>query len=125
MGGDNNNSVAATAVTSLPGWCADPALTQILSGSGPYPMVVMPAGGGYWIDGDSKSDNVPRLEPTTPRCPRVGGVGDSPEHYVTLQVAPASKYQLEVDETSKSYRKHFLGRVRICDASYLNSIFTV
>ena len=98
---NNNMALPTTAVTSLPGWCADPALTQILGGSGPYPMVVLPQTGGYWIDGESKSANLPRLEATTTRrCP---STSPSPPD--------CCRYQLEGDETAKCYRKHFLGRV--------------
>ena len=112
---DNNNTLttlptSTTPATSLPGYraSADPALTRILRGSGPYPMVLMPTAGGYWIDGDVKSDNLPPLEPsaTAAQCSHAAA-GDAD----VTSASSRCRYQLEMDETSKCYRKHFLGRV--------------
>ena len=66
-------------------------LPQILTKPGPYPMVVQPEEGGYWVDG-------------------ADGDGES-----ALPVAPSEnssgKYKLEMDETAKCYRRYFLGKV--------------
>ena len=46
----NLDPPSSTPVTSLPGWSADPALTEELERDGPHPLIVSPHAGGYWID---------------------------------------------------------------------------
>ncbi|XP_035697160.1 rap1 GTPase-activating protein 1-like isoform X2 [Branchiostoma floridae] len=66
-------------------------LQQVIKGEGPYPMIVAPANGRYWVDGndpDTLTDSQGR--PILPSCP--------------------AKYKLEADDTAKCYRRHFLGK---------------
>ncbi|KAI8500500.1 Rap1 GTPase-activating protein 1 [Branchiostoma belcheri] len=66
-------------------------LQQVIKGEGPYPMIVAPANGRYWVDGndpDTLTDSQGR--PILPSCP--------------------AKYKLESDDTAKCYRRHFLGK---------------
>lgn len=63
-------------------------LEETLRGSAPYPMIVLPPGGGYWVDGHE--------HPPT----------------ATPQAAPAHSWRakFETDDTAKCYRRFFLGR---------------
>lgn len=67
-------------------------LKEMLSKPGPYPVVVLPPSGGYWLDGFTveKED-----------------VDTSPPASLT---SSSTKYKLEVDETAKCYRRHFSGK---------------
>ncbi|VBB34318.1 unnamed protein product [Acanthocheilonema viteae] len=67
---------------------------DILKHSGPYPQIVLPADGGYWLDGVSNctiniDDEVVGCCPATSSCARS---------------------KLETDDTSHCYRRHFVGR---------------
>ncbi|EJD74531.1 Rapgap1 [Loa loa] len=69
-------------------------IKEILKHSGPYPQIVLPAGGGYWMDGVSNctiniDDEVVGCCPATSSCARS---------------------KLETDDTSHCYRRHFVGR---------------
>uniref|UniRef100_A0A1I8EBA7 Rap-GAP domain-containing protein n=1 Tax=Wuchereria bancrofti TaxID=6293 RepID=A0A1I8EBA7_WUCBA len=69
-------------------------IKEILKHSGPYPQIVLPAGGGYWMDGISNctiniDDDVVGCCPATSSCARS---------------------KLETDDTSHCYRRHFVGR---------------
>ena len=90
---------SSTPVTSLPGWSADPALTEELQRDGPHPLIVAPHAGGYWIDAGDANDTQ-----------RQNSMTSAPEK-ASSGLQGAAKYQLEVDETAKCYRKYFLGRV--------------
>ncbi|CAH0392259.1 unnamed protein product [Bemisia tabaci] len=61
-------------------------LEDTLRGPTPYPMVVLPVGGGYWLDCQEKPDST---------CPS----------------SPTWRPKIETDDTAKCYRKYFLGRV--------------
>ncbi|VDK70483.1 unnamed protein product, partial [Onchocerca ochengi] len=66
----------------------------ILKYSGPYPQIILPVDGGYWIDGVSNctiniDDEVVGCCPATSSCARS---------------------KLETDDTSHCYRRHFVGR---------------
>lgn len=66
---------------------------QILKKSGPYPMIILPPNGGYWVDGmdhDCSFDN--QGNPILPQ--------------------PNWKCKFETGETAKCYRRFFVGRVR-------------
>ncbi|KAI0236395.1 Rap1 GTPase-activating protein 1 [Lamellibrachia satsuma] len=71
-------------------------LKDILQASaGPYPAVVLPPGGDYWVDHPA---NLTTGSPTVP-CHR--------SHDVSCGMG---EYELECDETAHLYRKHFLGK---------------
>lgn len=67
----------------------------MLKKPGPYPMIVLPPGGGYWQDGSEHECQL-----------------DSDGNPIIPQTSP-SKVKLETDETAQCYRKHFLGKVRV------------
>ncbi|VIO94722.1 Rap/ran-GAP family protein [Brugia malayi] len=69
-------------------------IKEILKHPGPYPQIVLPAGGGYWMDGVSNctiniDDDVVGCCSATSSCARS---------------------KLETDDTSHCYRRHFVGR---------------
>ncbi|KRZ37877.1 Rap1 GTPase-activating protein 1 [Trichinella pseudospiralis] len=60
---------------------------EVLSRGGPFPTVVMPLHGGYWIDTASSEEHL--MESTCNSCQRL---------------------RLESDETAKLYRRYFFGK---------------
>uniref|UniRef100_A0A1B6LDX8 Rap-GAP domain-containing protein n=1 Tax=Graphocephala atropunctata TaxID=36148 RepID=A0A1B6LDX8_9HEMI len=66
--------------------CSQELLEETLRGSAPYPMVVLPPGGGYWVDGH---------EPSSASLA-------APSH--------SWRTKFETDDTAKCYRRFFLGR---------------
>ncbi|XP_039194626.1 rap1 GTPase-activating protein 1-like isoform X1 [Crotalus tigris] len=69
-----------------------PSIHEVLQRGWPYPLIILPQFGGYWIEGTSHSLPVSGLE-----------LQDLP--------SPCSgKVRLECDPTAKLYRKHFLGK---------------
>uniref|UniRef100_A0A0N5AP07 Rap-GAP domain-containing protein n=1 Tax=Syphacia muris TaxID=451379 RepID=A0A0N5AP07_9BILA len=70
-------------------------IKDVLSRPGPYPQIVLPAGGGYWMDGVSSctiniDDDIAGCMPTTS--------------------SSCARFKLETDETSHCYKRHFTGR---------------
>lgn len=66
-------------------------LLQVLGREGPFPLILLPQFGGYWIEGTNHEiTSIPETEP--------------------LQ-SPTAKVKLECNPTARIYRKHFLGKV--------------
>ncbi|ETE60593.1 Rap1 GTPase-activating protein 1, partial [Ophiophagus hannah] len=65
---------------------------KVLQRGWPYPLIILPQFGGYWIEGTSHSLPVsgPELQDLPSPC--------------------SGKVRLECDPTAKLYRKHFLGK---------------
>jgi len=85
----------------------------VLERGGPYPQVILPQFGGYWIE-DPEAPPSPVPPPTSEESRSEeedgGGLGRREE-----EETPAGDYgyQLEeINEAARAYRKHFLGRVR-------------
>ncbi|KAL0275628.1 UNVERIFIED_CONTAM: hypothetical protein PYX00_003426 [Menopon gallinae] len=90
--------VPATPVPPSPSASASrDALHATLEGPGPYPTVILPPGGGYWLDGnaDFYSD---------------GWTGTISEY---TQSTCTWRHNLETDDTAKSYRRFFAGREHV------------
>uniref|UniRef100_A0A8C8RX86 Rap-GAP domain-containing protein n=1 Tax=Pelusios castaneus TaxID=367368 RepID=A0A8C8RX86_9SAUR len=69
-----------------------PSIHEVLRKGWPYPLIILPQFGGYWIEGTCHS--LPSMTPALPDLP-----------------SPCSgKVKLECDPTAKLYRKHFLGK---------------
>ncbi|XP_053227463.1 rap1 GTPase-activating protein 1-like isoform X4 [Podarcis raffonei] len=69
-----------------------PSIHEVLRRGWPYPLIILPQFGGYWIEGTSHNLPIPGPE-----------LHDLP--------SPCSgKVKLECDPTAKLYRKHFLGK---------------
>lgn len=66
-------------------------MLQVLARGAPYPMLVLPETGGYWQDGSEAPEDPPAQG--LPQC------------------GSNNKFKLEVDDTAKCYRHHFLGKV--------------
>ncbi|XP_075619060.1 rap1 GTPase-activating protein 1 isoform X2 [Balearica regulorum gibbericeps] len=69
-----------------------PSIHEVLQKGWPYPLIILPQFGGYWIEGTSH--NLSSLSPTLPDIP----------------FPLSGKVKLESDPTAKLYRKHFLGK---------------
>ncbi|XP_072571227.1 rap1 GTPase-activating protein 1 isoform X10 [Paramormyrops kingsleyae] len=67
-----------------------PSVHEVLARERPFPLILLPQFGGYWIEGTNHE---------------LGGEID-PEQ---LQ-SPASRVKLESNTTAKIYRKHFMGK---------------
>nr|XP_020671279.1 rap1 GTPase-activating protein 1-like isoform X5 [Pogona vitticeps] len=69
-----------------------PSIHEVLRRGWPYPLIILPQFGGYWIEGTSHSLPVSSSEPFELPSPCSG------------------KVKLECDPTARLYRKHFLGK---------------
>lgn len=67
---------------------------QVLRKGWPYPLIILPQFGGYWIEGTNHSFSNLTQAPSDLPSPCSG------------------KVKLECDPTAKLYRKYFLGKVR-------------
>lgn len=75
---------------------------QVLGREGPFPLILLPQFGGYWIEGTNH---------------QLSGAPDSPPTPV-----PGTRAKLEGNHTAKIYRKHFLGKVRPWGAAGVGSV---
>ncbi|XP_036888642.1 rap1 GTPase-activating protein 1 isoform X2 [Sturnira hondurensis] len=67
-----------------------PSVHEVLGREGPFPLILLPQFGGYWIEGTNHEiTSIPETEP--------------------LQ-SPSTKVKLECNPTARIYRKHFLGK---------------
>ncbi|KAG5885331.1 hypothetical protein JTB14_020812 [Gonioctena quinquepunctata] len=64
-------------------------LEKVLSSPGPYPMIVIPDNGGYWVDGTDHVEHFDRR--------------DSP-----IVPQPTWRAKIETDDTAKCYRRFFV-----------------
>uniref|UniRef100_A0A8C4UK06 RAP1 GTPase activating protein n=1 Tax=Falco tinnunculus TaxID=100819 RepID=A0A8C4UK06_FALTI len=67
-----------------------PSVHEVLGREGPFPLILLPQFGGYWIEGTNHQLSGAPEGPPTP--------------------APSSRARLEGNHTAKIYRKHFLGK---------------
>uniref|UniRef100_A0A8C3UPN8 RAP1 GTPase activating protein n=1 Tax=Catharus ustulatus TaxID=91951 RepID=A0A8C3UPN8_CATUS len=67
-----------------------PSVHEVLGREGPFPLILLPQFGGYWIEGTNH---------------QLTGAPDSPPTPV-----PGTRAKLEGNHTAKIYRKHFLGK---------------
>ncbi|XP_046882544.1 rap1 GTPase-activating protein 1-like isoform X2 [Hypomesus transpacificus] len=67
-----------------------PSVHEVLGRRSPFPLILLPQFGGYWIEGTNH-------EPSS---------GPAPEQ----PPGPASQVKLETNSTAKIYRKHFMGK---------------
>ncbi|XP_061702495.1 rap1 GTPase-activating protein 1-like [Syngnathoides biaculeatus] len=70
-----------------------PSVHEVLGRKSPFPLILLPQFGGYWIEGTNHE---------------LGGTLDSPEPLQTL--SPDSRAKLECNTTATLYRKHFLAK---------------
>lgn len=65
----------------------------MLGRKAPFPLILLPQFGGYWIEGTNHEICTITAEEEPPSC-------------------PTSQIKLESNTIAKIYRKHFLGKVR-------------
>uniref|UniRef100_A0A6Q2YZV2 Rap-GAP domain-containing protein n=1 Tax=Esox lucius TaxID=8010 RepID=A0A6Q2YZV2_ESOLU len=93
-----------------------PRIEDVLQKGGPYPQVILPQFGGYWIE----DVEVPAGTPTSSEssfCEEDEGGGMSP--------GGGFAFRLESNSTARAYRKHFLGREHMnyyCTGSSLGNL---
>ncbi|XP_063001624.1 rap1 GTPase-activating protein 1 [Elgaria multicarinata webbii] len=67
-----------------------PSVHEVLGREGPFPLILLPQFGGYWIEGTNHElTALPEME---------------------LLQSPTSKVKLECNHMARIYRKHFLGK---------------
>ncbi|XP_025912825.1 rap1 GTPase-activating protein 1, partial [Apteryx rowi] len=67
-----------------------PSVHEVLGREGPFPLILLPQFGGYWIEGTNHQ------------------LGGTP--VPSPLPAPGTRAKLECNHTAKIYRKHFLGK---------------
>ncbi|XP_064794109.1 rap1 GTPase-activating protein 2b isoform X2 [Oncorhynchus masou masou] len=95
-----------------------PRIEEVLERGGPYPQVILPEFGGYWIeDPDALVPTPPSRYPSLCGRGDDGGGGEGEEEDAALV---GYGYRLESNEAARAYRKHFLGKDHLnfyCTAS--------
>ncbi|KAM4620525.1 rap1 GTPase-activating protein 2b [Polymixia lowei] len=89
-----------------------PRIEEVLERGGPFPQVILPEFGGYWIEDPGAPPAPPQTSTEKSLCDRGEEEGTPPG---------GGGYRLEeVNEAARAYRKHFLGREHLnfyCTAS--------
>ncbi|XP_037604692.1 rap1 GTPase-activating protein 2-like isoform X3 [Sebastes umbrosus] len=102
-----------------------PRIEEVLERGAPYPQVILPEFGGYWIE-DPEADPPPSISLEIrgeEEEEEEGGLGGREEE----DTAPGDYgYRLEeISEAARAYRKHFLGREHLnfsCSASSVGNL---
>ncbi|XP_061537297.1 rap1 GTPase-activating protein 2-like isoform X2 [Phycodurus eques] len=79
-----------------------PRIEDVLEKGGPYPQVILPQFGGYWIEDVEAPAGTPSSSESSFCEEDDGGEGMSP--------GEGHSYRLECNSTAHAYRKHFLGK---------------
>ncbi|XP_023155625.1 rap1 GTPase-activating protein 2 isoform X8 [Amphiprion ocellaris] len=79
-----------------------PRIEDVLEKGGPYPQVILPQFGGYWIEDVEAPAGTPSSSESSFCEEEDGGEGMSP--------GGGRSYRLECNSTARAYRKHFLGK---------------
>uniref|UniRef100_A0A3B3VG16 RAP1 GTPase activating protein 2a n=1 Tax=Poecilia latipinna TaxID=48699 RepID=A0A3B3VG16_9TELE len=79
-----------------------PRIEDVLEKGGPYPQVILPQFGGYWIEDAEAPAGTPSSSESSFCEEEDGDEGMSP--------GGAHSYRLECNSTARAYRKHFLGK---------------
>ncbi|XP_064840511.1 rap1 GTPase-activating protein 2a isoform X7 [Oncorhynchus masou masou] len=93
-----------------------PRIEDILEKGSPYPQVILPQFGGYWIEDAEAPAGTPTSSESS-FCEEDDGGGMSP--------AGGFGFRLECNSTARAYRKHFLGREHMnyyCTGSSLGNL---
>uniref|UniRef100_A0A3Q2ZNK1 RAP1 GTPase activating protein 2a n=1 Tax=Kryptolebias marmoratus TaxID=37003 RepID=A0A3Q2ZNK1_KRYMA len=75
---------------------------KVLEKGGPYPQVILPQFGGYWIEDAEAPAGTPSSSESSFCEEEEGDEGMTP--------GGAHSYRLESNSTARAYRKHFLGK---------------
>ena len=93
-------------------------MLQVLERGGPYPQVILPEFGGYWIE-DPEAPPPPAPPPASLETKEEGEEGEEEGGVLGGREEddrPPGDYGYQLEEISgaaRAYRKHFLGRVRM------------
>ncbi|XP_068173445.1 rap1 GTPase-activating protein 2-like isoform X2 [Antennarius striatus] len=79
-----------------------PRIEDVLEKGGPYPQVILPQFGGYWIEEEGAPAGTPSSSESSFCEDEDGGEGAGPGR--------GHLYRLECNSTARAYRKHFLGK---------------
>ncbi|XP_029570588.1 rap1 GTPase-activating protein 2 isoform X5 [Salmo trutta] len=93
-----------------------PRIEDILEKGSPYPQVILPQFGGYWIEDAEAPVGTPTSSESS-FCEEDDGGGMSP--------AGGFGFRLECNSSARAYRKHFLGREHMnyyCTGSSLGNL---
>ncbi|XP_035290269.1 rap1 GTPase-activating protein 2-like isoform X13 [Anguilla rostrata] len=93
-----------------------PRIEEVLEKGGPYPQVILPQFGGYWIEDAETLAGTP-ISTDSSFCDEDDGGGMSPS-------GPYG-FRLECNSTARAYRRHFLGREHMnyyCTGSSLGNL---
>ncbi|KAM6927989.1 rap1 GTPase-activating protein 1 isoform 7-T7 [Xenentodon cancila] len=86
-----------------------PSVHEVLGRRSPFPLILLPQFGGYWIEG---TNHEPKDPPEADQTP-----------------CPTSHIKLETNSTAKIYRKHFMGKEHFnyytMDAALGHLVFSV
>lgn len=69
---------------------------QVLGRKSPFPLILLPQFGGYWIEGTNHE------------------LSDTVDSGQLQPLSPNTRTKLECNTTASLYRKHFLGKVSYC-----------
>uniref|UniRef100_A0A3Q2DTW1 RAP1 GTPase activating protein 2a n=1 Tax=Cyprinodon variegatus TaxID=28743 RepID=A0A3Q2DTW1_CYPVA len=92
-------------------------MLQVLEKGGPYPQVILPQFGGYWIEDAEAPAGTPSSSESSFCEEEDGDEGMSP--------GGAHSYRLECNSTARAYRKHFLGKEHMnyyCSGSSIGNL---
>lgn len=89
----------------LPPFLSVALLSKVLEKGGPYPQVILPQFGGYWIEDVEAPAGTPSSSESSFCEEEEGGEGMSP--------GGGHSYRLECNSTARAFRKHFLGKVSV------------
>lgn len=96
------NEFSCILVLTLPS-CSCPSvfptrciLWQVLGRKSPFPLILLPQFGGYWIEGTNHE------------------LSDTVDSGQLQPLSPNTRTKLECNTTASLYRKHFLGKVSYC-----------
>ncbi|XP_026213272.1 rap1 GTPase-activating protein 2-like isoform X2 [Anabas testudineus] len=102
-----------------------PRIEEVLERGGPYPQVILPEFGGYWIeDPEAPPPAAPPLEIRGEGEDGGGALGGGEEEEERLPGDYGYRLE-EINEAARAYRKHFLGREHLnfmCSASRLGNL---
>ncbi|CAG11829.1 unnamed protein product, partial [Tetraodon nigroviridis] len=87
---DEQRSVLPPPLKTEEDYIPYPSVHEVLGRVGPFPLILLPQFGGYWIEG---TNHKPAERPETDQPP-----------------CPSSHFKLETNSTAKIYRKHFMGK---------------
>uniref|UniRef100_A0AAY4ET14 Rap-GAP domain-containing protein n=1 Tax=Denticeps clupeoides TaxID=299321 RepID=A0AAY4ET14_9TELE len=93
-----------------------PRIEDVLEKGGPYPQVILPQFGGYWIEDVEAPVGTPTSSDSS-FCDEEDGDGITP--------GGGFAYRLECNSMARAYRKHFLSREHLnyyCTASSLGNL---